>query len=103
MVLIKSQTGGRNMDELEKEKIYIKNKIEEYNSFIDEVSKKITQLKIDSDYCNPQNGKVGLKELYELQNNLSVVNNSKSRKKVEDLLKEIIMSYSYVLELMLSK
>lgn len=58
------------------------------------IVQKISNLKID---LNDKD--IRMKNLYELFNNLSVINSIKSRKETEHLLKEVITEYGYILEL----
>ena len=41
---------------------------------------------------------IEVRNLYEVQNKLSVINNEKSRKETEQLLENVIIEYGYMLE-----
>ena len=41
---------------------------------------------------------IEVRNLYEVQNKLSVINNAKSRKETEQLLENVIIEYGYMLE-----
>ena len=41
---------------------------------------------------------IEVRNLYEVQNKLSVINNAKSRKETEQLLENVIIEYGYMME-----
>lgn len=67
--------------------------VNKYNNNLDEIAKKILNLKID---LNEKD--IEIKNLWKLSDNLSVINSAKSRKVTEELLKAVINEYGYMLE-----
>lgn len=67
--------------------------VNKYNDNLDEIAKKILNLKID---LNEKD--IEIKNLWKLSDNLSVINSAKSRKVTEELLKAVINEYGYMLE-----
>lgn len=67
--------------------------INKYNDNLESISQRILNLKID---FNDKD--IEMKNLYALIDNLSVINSAKSRKITEQLLKDIITEYGYMLE-----
>ena len=67
--------------------------INKYNDNLESIAQKILNLKID---FNDKD--IEMKNLYALIDNLSVINSAKSRKTTEQLLKDIITEYGYMLE-----
>ena len=67
--------------------------INKYNDNLKSIAQKILNLKID---FNDKD--IEMRNLYDLLNKLSVINNAKSRKATEQLLKNIITEYGYMLE-----
>ena len=64
-----------------------------YNDNLEMIAQRILNLKIgfnDND--------IEVRNLYEVQNKLSVINNAKSRKETEQLLENVIIEYGYMLE-----
>ena len=64
-----------------------------YNDNLEMIAQRILNLKIgfnDND--------IEVRNLYGLQNKLSVINNAKSRKETEQLLEKVITEYGYMLE-----
>ena len=64
-----------------------------YNDNLESVAQKILNLKIDF-----TNEDIEMRNLYNLIDKLSVINSTKSRKETEQLLKNIITEYGYMLE-----
>lgn len=79
--------------------IYIKytdeliNAVNKYNDNLESISQRILNLKID---FNDKD--IEIRNLYDLLNHLSVINNVKSRKTTEQLLQNIITEYGIMLE-----
>lgn len=67
--------------------------VNKYNDNLEQISQKILNLKI---HINDKD--IEMRHLYELLDNFSVINNAKSRKITEQLLKEVIHEYGYILE-----
>lgn len=67
--------------------------INKYNDNLESISQRILNLKID---FNDED--IEMRNLYDLLNHLSVINSAKSRKTIEQLLKDIITEYGYMLE-----
>ena len=64
-----------------------------YNDNLEMIAQRILNLKIgfnDND--------IEVRNLYEVQNKLSVINNAKSRKETEQLLENVIIEYGYMME-----
>ena len=64
-----------------------------YNDNLEMIAQRILNLKIgfnDND--------IEVRNLYEVQNKLSVINNAKSRKETEQLLENVIIEYGYMRE-----
>ena len=64
-----------------------------YNDNLEMIAQRILNLKIgfnDND--------IEVRNLYGVQNKLSVINNAKSRKETEQLLEKVITEYGYMLE-----
>ena len=64
-----------------------------YNDNLEMIAQRILNLKIgfnDND--------IEVRNLYGVQNKLSVINNAKSRKETEQLLENVIIEYGYMLE-----
>lgn len=57
------------------------------------IAQRILNLKIDFN-----DNDIEVRNLYGLQNKLSVINNAKSRKETEQLLEKVITEYGYMLE-----
>ena len=64
-----------------------------YNDNLESIAQKILNLKIDF-----TNEDIEMRNLYNLIDKLSVINNAKSRKETEQLLKNVITDYGYMLE-----
>ena len=79
--------------------IYIKytgeliNAVNKYNDNLESISQRILNLKID---FNDKD--IEIRNLYDLLNNLSVINSLKSRKETEKLLESVITEYGIMLE-----
>ena len=67
--------------------------VNKYNDNLESIAQRILNLKID---YNDED--IEMKNLYNLKDKLSVINNSKSRKETEQLLEDIITEYGYMLE-----
>ena len=67
--------------------------VNKYNDNLESVAQKILNLKIDF-----TDEDIEMRNLYTLIDKLSVVNSTKSRKETEQLLKNIITEYGYMLE-----
>lgn len=67
--------------------------VNKYNDKLESVAQKILNLKIDF-----TDEDIEMRNLYGLLDKLSVINNIKSRKETERLLKDIITEYGYMLE-----
>ena len=64
-----------------------------YNDNLEMIAQRILNLKIgfnDND--------IEVRNLYGVQNKLSVINNAKSRKETEQLLENVIIEYGYMME-----
>ena len=81
--------------------IYIKytdeliDSVNKYNDNLESIAQKILNLKIDF-----TNEDIEMRNLYTLIDKLSVINSTKSRKETEQLLKNIITEYGYMLEVL---
>ena len=64
-----------------------------YNDNLESIAQRILNLKIDF-----TDEDIEMKNLYNLKDKLSVINNSKSRKETEQLLEDVITEYGYMLE-----
>ena len=79
--------------------IYIKytdeliDSVNKYNDNLESISQRILNLKIDF-----TDKDIEMKNLYSLIDKLSVINSAKSRKETEQLLKNVITEYGYMLE-----
>ncbi len=67
--------------------------VNKYNDTLEIVSQKILNLKIEFSEKD-----IEVKNLYKLLEKLSVINNIKSRKTIEKLLKNVIHEYGYQLQ-----
>lgn len=67
--------------------------INKYNDNLKSIANKILNLKLDFN-----DTEIEMKNLYGLENKLSVINSIKARKESERLLKEVINEYGYILE-----
>lgn len=67
--------------------------INKYNDNLKSIANKILNLQLD--FTDTQ---IEMKNLYGLENKLSVINSIKARKESERLLKEVINEYGYILE-----
>lgn len=67
--------------------------INKYNDNLKSIVNKILNLQLD--FTDTQ---IEMKNLYGLENKLSVINSTKARKESERLLKEVINEYGYILE-----
>ena len=68
--------------------------VNKYNNNLESIAQRILNLKIDF-----TDEDIEMKNLYNLKDKLSVINNSKSRKETEQLLEDIITEYGYMLEI----
>ena len=79
--------------------IYIKctdeliDSVNKYNDNLESIAQRILNLKIDF-----TDEDIEMKNLYNLKDKLSVINNTKSRKETEQLLENVITEYGYMLE-----
>ncbi len=79
--------------------IYIKytdeliDSVNKYNDNLESIAQRILNLKIDFN-----NEDIEMRNLYSLIDKLSVINSAKSRKETEQLLKNVITEYGYMLE-----
>lgn len=64
-----------------------------YNDNLEMIAQRILNIKIDFN-----DNDIEVRNLYGLQNKLSVINNAKSRKETEQLLEKVITEYGYMLE-----
>ena len=69
--------------------------VNKYNDKLESVAQKILNLKIDF-----TDEDIEMRNLYTLIDKLSVINSTKSRKETEQLLKNIITEYGYMLEVL---
>ena len=69
--------------------------VNKYNDNLESVAQKILNLKIDF-----TDEDIEMRNLYTLIDKLSVINSTKSRKETEQLLKNIITEYGYMLEVL---
>ena len=69
--------------------------INKYNDNLKSIANKILNLQLDFN-----DTEIEMKNLYGLENKLSVINSIKARKESERLLKEVINEYGYILEVM---
>ena len=67
--------------------------INKYNDNLKSIANKILNLQLDFN-----DTEIEMKNLYGLENKLSVINSIKARKESERLLKEVISEYGYILE-----
>lgn len=67
--------------------------INKYNDNLKSIANKILNLQLDFN-----DTEIEIKNLYGLENKLSVINSIKARKESERLLKEVINEYGYILE-----
>ncbi len=67
--------------------------VNKYNDTLEIISQKILNLKIEFSEKD-----IEVKNLYKLLEKLSVINNIKSRKTIEKLLKNVIHEYGYQLQ-----
>ena len=67
--------------------------VNKYNNNLESIAQRILNLKIDF-----TDKDIEMKNLYSLIDKLSVINSTKSRKETEQLLKNIITEYGYMLE-----
>lgn len=67
--------------------------IDKYNDNLKSIANKILNLQLDFN-----DTEIEMKNLYGLENKLSVINSIKARKESERLLKEVINEYGYILE-----
>ena len=67
--------------------------VNKYNNNLKSIAQRILNLKIDF-----TDKDIEMKNLYSLIDKLSVINSTKSRKETEQLLKNIITEYGYMLE-----
>ena len=67
--------------------------VNKYNDNLESIAQKILNLKID---FNDED--INMRNLYRLIDKVSVINSSKSRKETEQLLKNVITDYGYMLE-----
>ena len=67
--------------------------INKYNDNLISIANKILNLQLDF-----TDTEIEMKNLYRLENKLSVINSVKARKESERLLKEVINEYGYILE-----
>lgn len=68
--------------------------VNKYNDNLEMISQKILNLKIDFNKDD-----IGVRNLHNLLGKLSVINNIKSRKITENLLKNVIHEYGYQLQM----
>ena len=66
-----------------------------YNDNLESIAQRILNLKIDF-----TDEDIEMRNLYNLIDKLSVINSTKSRKETEQLLKNIITEYGYMLEVL---
>lgn len=69
--------------------------VNKYNDNLESIAQKILNLKIDF-----TDEDIEMRNLYTLIDKLSVINSTKSRKETEQLLKNIITEYGYMLEVL---
>lgn len=67
--------------------------INKYNDNLKSIANKILNLQLDFN-----DTEIEMKNLYGLENKVSVINSIKARKESERLLKEVINEYGYILE-----
>ena len=67
--------------------------INKYNDNLKSIANNILNLRLDFTDTD-----IEMKNLYGLENKLSVINSVKARKESERLLKEVINEYGYILE-----
>lgn len=68
--------------------------VNKYNDNLESIAQKILNLKID--FIDED---IKIRNLNNLLNKLSVINNTKSRKETEQLLENVITEYGYMLEI----
>ena len=69
------------------------NAVNKYNDNLESIAQRILNLKIE---FNDKD--IEIRNLYSLIDKLSVINSAKSRKETEQLLKNVITEYGYMLE-----
>ena len=69
--------------------------VNKYNDNLESIAQRILNLKIDF-----TDEDIEIRNLYTLIDKLSVINSTKSRKETEQLLKNIITEYGYMLEVL---
>ena len=69
------------------------NSVNKYNDNLETIAQRILNLKIE---FNDKD--IEIRNLYSLIDKLSVINSAKSRKETEQLLKNVITEYGYMLE-----
>lgn len=67
--------------------------VNKYNDKLESIAQRILNLKIDFNEKD-----IEVRNLYELREKMSVINNTKSRKEMEKLLEDVIIEYGYMLE-----
>ena len=67
--------------------------VNKYNDNLESIAQRILNLKIDFNEKD-----IEVRNLYELREKMSVINNTKSRKEMEKLLEDVIIEYGYMLE-----
>lgn len=67
--------------------------VNKYNDNLESISQRILNLKI-----NFNEKDIEIRNLYALIDKLSIINSAKSRKTTEQLLKDIVTEYGYMLE-----
>ena len=67
--------------------------VNKYNDNLESIAQRILNLKIDF-----TDKDIEMRNLYSLIDKLSVINSTKSRKETEQLLKNVITEYGYMLE-----
>ena len=67
--------------------------VNKYNDNLESIAQRILNLKID---FNDED--INMRNLYSLIDKLTVINSAKSRKETEQLLKNVITDYGYMLE-----
>ena len=69
------------------------NAVNKYNDNLESIAQRILNLKIDF-----TDEDIEMRNLYSLIDKLSAINSTKSRKETEQLLKNVITEYGYMLE-----
>ena len=67
--------------------------VNKYNDNLEFIAQRILNLKIDFNEKD-----IEVRNLHELREKMSVINNTKSRKEMEILLEDVIIEYGYMLE-----